>query len=84
MSETKQCLVCGKTSNSNSDEYYLFDTLSQHYRWFGDVVDICKSCGDKANSLTSTSGVGRRKFLSSGVLPQRQLQMQMNGGYFSE
>ena len=86
----KQCFVCGvEYSNITYDEYHSMTTVLRVYQ-VCDYVDICKSCGDKASSFVNYHGhkkdkdvIKLYKFLASGVLPQRQFQAQMNGGYYA-
>jgi len=87
MTKTKQCLVCGKLRTDADYDYYLMTELFDTYK-VCDISTICFDCESVASKFIEYYGVKKeedklklKNFLLSGVLPKRQFQMQMNGGY---
>lgn len=84
-----QCFVCGKSYTYRDSEFWGMTEIKNTYRVSEHKI-CCESCGDVANSFVDYYGEKKEKdlkklrdFLASGVLPQRQWQAQMNGGYYA-
>ncbi len=87
MASAKVCLVCGIRVFNSMVSYYDFGSVKSCYR-SGGFIDVCDSCGAKANSYVDYHGKKSKKdianlesFLLTGVMPMRKYNALMFGGY---